>query len=206
MGTIEKTTRKMHSIETKRKIYESAAQLFRQYGFEVVSVDRIVKNAGVSKGSFYVHFDSKDTLIAALTAEYVNKLDMDYQFFLDTLATDAKASDILIAFVGKIADVITNTVGHDVMKIIYAVQLTKTVDMDAVMGYNRELYRMFSQVIERGMQQEEFRTDLSADGVAKHFILAFRGLTYEWCIRHPDFDLKSQSLVHFELLISGLKK
>jgi hypothetical protein len=32
-----------------------------------------------------------------------------------------------------------------------------------------------------------------------------RGLTYEWCMRYPDFDLKSQAITHFEVLLMGIK-
>ena len=49
-------------------------QLFEKYGLEKVNVDSIVEMAGVSKVSFYVHFDSKNSLIAALITDYVNKV------------------------------------------------------------------------------------------------------------------------------------
>ena len=67
---------------------QSAAKLFKKYGFADVSVDSIVEKAGVSKGTFYVHFDSKDALIVALTADYVNELDFDYKSFLDSFSAD----------------------------------------------------------------------------------------------------------------------
>jgi len=63
--------RKLKAIETRKKIYTSAEQLFKKHGFENVSVDSIVEMANVSKGSFYVHFDSKNALIGALIADHV---------------------------------------------------------------------------------------------------------------------------------------
>ncbi len=203
----EKTShRKEHANETKNKIYKTAEALFRKHGFENVSVDSIVEAAGVAKGSFYVHFDSKDSLAAALINDYISKVDLDYKSYVGSFGVHAAASDILISLVGKIADIINLTIGYDNMKTVYKAQITKTINTDAMIGYNREIYKLFSDIIGKGIQQGEFKTDIPADILTKHFIMAIRGVTYEWCIRHPDFDLKEQALKHFEILLSGIKK
>ena len=203
----EKTSnRKTKAIETRKKIYETAEQLFRKNGFDSVSVDSIVEMAGVSKGTFYVHFDSKDSLIAALINDFVYKLDLDYKSYLESFPVKTAASDILISMIGKIADIIACTIGYDHMKTVYQLQLTKTINTDAVMSYNRDLYKIFSNIISKGIQQGEFKTDIPVETLTKHCIMAIRGLTYEWCIRHPDFDLKKQALKHFEILLTGIKK
>jgi hypothetical protein len=36
-------------------------------------------------------------------------------------------------------------------------------------------------------------------------MLAIRGVTYEWCIRFPDYDYKAEALAHFTLLLKGLR-
>lgn len=198
--------RKTKALETKKKIYESADQLFKKHGIEKVSVDSIVETAGVSKGAFYVHFESKDFLIAAIIADFIKKLDLDYELYLQSFPVGTMASDILISLVEKIAEIMSVTIGYDLIKIIYEVQLTRTINTDTILGYDRDIYKMFNDVICKGVKQGEFRTDLSLDTITKHCLLAIRGITYEWCIRYPDFDLKDQILKHFELLLTGIKK
>ena len=198
--------RKIQAAETKNKIFETAKQLFKKNGFENVSVDSIVEEAGVSKGAFYVHFESKDVLAAILINDYVNEVDLDYKFFLDTIHTETPVSDILLSLVEKIADVITYTIGCDNIKVLYKAHLTKTINTDSAMNYNRDLYKLFSDVLSKGIQQEIFSPEMSVDMLTKHCILAIRGLTYEWCIRYPNFDLKAQCLQHFEILLNGIKK
>jgi len=34
--------------------------------------------------------------------------------------------------------------------------------------------------------------------------MAIRGVSYEWCIRYPNFDLKEQAVAHCLLLIEGI--
>ena len=80
--------RQAKAIDTKNKLYDSADQLFRKYGFNNVSVDSIVENAGVCKGTFYVHFDSKKSLINALVVDTVTKLDLDYKSYLESFPSN----------------------------------------------------------------------------------------------------------------------
>ena len=206
MKKVKSGDRKSKSMETKKRIVEEAAKLFSKDGFEGVSVDSIVEAAGVSKGTFYVHFESKSALIALLTSDYVTKLDLGYKSYLDSISADAKASEIIILLTDKIFDAIINIVGYDVMRIIYDVQLTKTANMEFVMGYNRELYKMVNFIICRGVEQGEFISDISPEIIAKHFILAMRGLTYEWLIRYPDYNLREEALTHIKILMSGIRK
>jgi TetR/AcrR family transcriptional repressor of nem operon len=46
------------------RILDSASRLFREKGFEAVSVVEVMKAAGLTHGGFYGHFESKDDLIA----------------------------------------------------------------------------------------------------------------------------------------------
>lgn len=205
MGNFSTNTRKEQAAETKNKLYACAEQLFRKNGFDNVSVDEVVKSAGVSKGTFYVHFDSKASLIAALIADYVERIDTDYQAYLESIPDDAPASQTILSLVAKIVDVITDTIGYDNIIVLYKVQITKTVNTETTKDYNRGLYSMFNDVISKGIRQGEYRTDWPVESLSRHFVMALRGLTYEWCIRHPDFNLKEEALRHFQLLVAGLK-
>lgn len=177
-----------------------------QYGIENVSVDSIVEAAGVSKGAFYVHFESKDSLVAALINDYTNIADLDYKSFLLTLSNYESVFDILMQLVGEISDFIEHNIGLDNMRALYKSHLSKTVDTTSAMSYNREIYKLFREVLERGVNQGEVREDIPVDLIAKHLILSMRGVIFEWCVRYPDFNLKEQVLVHYKILLYGLKK
>jgi TetR/AcrR family transcriptional regulator, transcriptional repressor for nem operon len=53
-----------HREQVRKKIVDSARRLFNQNGFESVSVDSIMANAGLTRGGFYSYFDSKSDLYA----------------------------------------------------------------------------------------------------------------------------------------------
>lgn len=202
----EESRRKTKKGEkTKQKLFTAAAMLFNQYDFREVTVDRIVEEAGVAKGTFYIYFESKDALIAAFISDYVRKVDTDYRAVLNSFSPDTSSSQILLQLIGKIADTLTEAIGYTSMKTVYQLMLTADMEMSAVKGYDRELYQIFADVLERGMERGEFRPTLSPDELARHFVIAIRGLCYEWCIRYPDFDLKAQVLAHFQILLDGIK-
>ncbi|NLO47064.1 MAG: TetR/AcrR family transcriptional regulator [Clostridiales bacterium] len=192
--------------KTKRKLFEAAAQLFGRYDFYDVSVDAIVEAAGVAKGTFYIYFESKDKLIAAFLSDYVSSIDAGYKAHYDSLPPEMASGDMLLSLIAKITDVLVGTIGYHRMKLVYKVQLTEALNMDPVKGYNRKLYQMFTDVLTRGIKRGEFHTKLSVKTMTKHFVMAIRGLSYEWCIRYPDFDLKEEALLHFRILLNGVRE
>lgn len=54
--------------QTHQRIFDEALRLFRERGFDSVSVGEIAKAAQVSVPTFYAHYESKDHLILALPA------------------------------------------------------------------------------------------------------------------------------------------
>jgi AcrR family transcriptional regulator len=48
--------------ETRQRLLDASLKIFARNGFERATVDEIVREAGFSKGAFYVHFESKEDL------------------------------------------------------------------------------------------------------------------------------------------------
>lgn len=61
----ESTTRKKN-YEREQRILDATAMLIVRYGYDKTSVNDIAKEAGISKGAIYLHFDSKDELLHQL--------------------------------------------------------------------------------------------------------------------------------------------
>ena len=55
--------------EHRTRIMAAAARLFRQRGFDDVTVAEVMKEAGLTHGAFYGHFPSKEALIAEAVAQ-----------------------------------------------------------------------------------------------------------------------------------------
>jgi len=55
--------------ETRRRVFEAALTIFRRDGVAACRIDDIAKLAGVSRGTFYFHFPTKDDVLIARMRE-----------------------------------------------------------------------------------------------------------------------------------------
>lgn len=60
----EMSKQQLKSKETKDKIFRAAKNILQKGGYETLSIKNICEEAGVSNGSFYHHFKTKDDLLS----------------------------------------------------------------------------------------------------------------------------------------------
>jgi TetR/AcrR family transcriptional regulator, transcriptional repressor for nem operon len=58
-----------HKENTRRRIVQSARRLFNRHGFNGVSIDEIMAEAGLTRGGFYNHFGTKEELYAEVVQQ-----------------------------------------------------------------------------------------------------------------------------------------
>jgi TetR/AcrR family transcriptional repressor of nem operon len=59
--------------KSRERIVEAAARRFRERGFEGIGVADLMKEAGLTHGGFYGHFDSKEQLMAEAVARAMER-------------------------------------------------------------------------------------------------------------------------------------
>jgi TetR/AcrR family transcriptional repressor of nem operon len=58
-----------HKARTRERIVGSARRLFNRHGLTGVSIDEIMADAGLTRGGFYNHFDTKEDLYAEVVQQ-----------------------------------------------------------------------------------------------------------------------------------------
>jgi TetR/AcrR family transcriptional repressor of nem operon len=71
-----------HKAATRERILERAGRRFKIDGIEGSGVATLMKDAGLTNGAFYGHFESKDDLVAATVADQLER----QRAYLGTLA------------------------------------------------------------------------------------------------------------------------
>ena len=61
---VELSRQQRKSQETREKIFQAAKKILQKKGYEELSIKNICEEAGVSNGSFYHHFKTKDDLLS----------------------------------------------------------------------------------------------------------------------------------------------
>lgn len=68
--------------EKQEKLLEAATREFSHRPFNEASINQIIKEAGIPRGSFYMYFQDKEDLFRYLLKEYVDQLFMLLEEFL----------------------------------------------------------------------------------------------------------------------------
>ena len=64
---------KEHKDATRQRIIETAGRRFKQDGIDGSGIATLMKDAGLTNGAFYAHFDSKDHLVATVVEEELSR-------------------------------------------------------------------------------------------------------------------------------------
>jgi len=127
---------------TRQRILDAAVSLFCDHGYGHTGLNDIVDRAGVSMGSFYYHFGSKDALAAEIIAQGWPKA---YQIVVATLgAPDA-----------GLANVIDMTFA-----------ITDLLQRDRSVWLANHLNQAFGQLSEDGMEGFRSRAESFITGIA----------------------------------------
>ncbi len=102
--------------ENRERILDNAAQLFRERGFDGIGLNDLMQAAGLTRGGFYGHFESKDDLAAQACAralqtnreQWKKQTDRSLAAWVKTYLSDAHRDHIgagcgLVALAGDAA-------------------------------------------------------------------------------------------------------
>lgn len=87
--------KKSAKSQKREKIIDKAWELFAKNGYEETKVEDITRELGVSKGSFYTYFETKDELLY----EILGKIKKKIVEALETINTNQKPEKILEDYV-----------------------------------------------------------------------------------------------------------
>lgn len=60
-----------HKQQTRARIVEAARVLFNRHGFEKVTIDDVMREAGLTRGGFYNHFRNKEALYSEAVRSFL---------------------------------------------------------------------------------------------------------------------------------------
>ena len=155
MGSPEK--KKKEKENKKNTILRAARKLFFDRGFKFVTVDSIAAKAGVSKGSIYLYFDSKEEIYAQVLITDNIELNKNIKIFS---TKEAPAAELLLEF----SQIYINYfLDHNELFRILMTFMLQTEQMNLTQEQNTELIRttnenikVISTIIQKGIDSGEF--------------------------------------------------
>lgn len=139
--------------ERQADILAAAAALFAEKGIAGTSIEAITERAGIAKGALYLHFGSKDHVVAKLWERYLEGFASIVGEQLEHVADDIDWSKF-------IADLLERLIHHaldhaELHRTIYRTADAKALDLCRDM--NRKTMSLVAVAIKRGVKAGAFQ-------------------------------------------------
>lgn len=185
-----RTNRQLQAQQTKQAIFESALALFKEKGFDAVTIDEIARRAGTAKGTFYTYFSTKSEIII----EEFRAIDDYYRRYERSLRRYESAREKLIAFTRTQMRYVRDNIGLEMLKLLYSNQLIQNQTEKILIDPGRFLHSLVRDIVAEGQQRGEFRIDEDADRLAQLFNRSMRSVFLDWAISDNAFDLVQEGV------------
>ena len=188
------TSRQIQAKATKNKIYQVSIELLKKKGYEDLKVEDICKNAGVSVGSFYNYFKSKNDILMEIF-----KIADDY--FENEVENQLNSTNSLNQIV-EFFDYYANynvLIGIDTMKQLY------TFNNKMFVQNGRFMQTLLQEIISKGQNKNQISSIMTVEEISNYLFIAARGIAYDWCIHDGNYDLKEFMHNYFSKLVSIFK-
>ena len=188
------------SAERRAQIIEAALACFTRKGYNNTTMDDIVAESGLSKGSLYWYFKSKDNLFAeAMTSVF---MDVGQEAFA-ALEQCTTASDKLRVVAQIAADVSKKIEGiFSLFLEFWASSPNREEAAQVWLNLLIQYKDIVAGVVEEGVRNGEFKP-VDAEPLVWAMMAAYDGLA-AYAMLIPDIDVDRAGQVFVETLLSGL--
>ena len=190
------------SAERKNQILDAAMVVFARSGFHEARMDDIVQESGLSKGTLYWYFKSKEEIITAISQRL--------------FATDIEAVESLLKAEGTVSERLQQLMRDrvqglqemsDVVAILfefYAAALHQDGVRQFIQTYFANFYDLLVALIQQGIERGEFRP-VNALAAATALDAVFEGLIVRWLIDPGAVQWASLGEAAIRFMLDGLK-
>jgi TetR/AcrR family transcriptional regulator len=198
--------RERRKHERPGELLQAALELFVEKGFAATRVEEVALRAGVSKGTLFLYYDSKEELFKAVIqanlTPHIIAWDQEIEQFQGSTA------DMLRYGLGSWWERIGNTTAGGLTKLV----MSEASNFPEVAAFYREQVvrpgqALLQRMLQRGVQSGEFGpVDVPMGSLsllsAMVFLMMWRH-SMSGCTPGPDFDARAFLMSHLEHLLKG---
>jgi AcrR family transcriptional regulator len=191
------------SAARKNQILDAAMAVFARSGFHEARMDDIVQESGLSKGTLYWYFKSKEEIITAISQRL--------------FATDIEQVESLLKAEGTVSERLQQLMRDRVQGLqdmsgmvailfeFYAAALHQDGVRQFIKTYFQNFYDLLVALIQQGIEREELRpVDVHAAATALDAV--FEGLIMRWLIEPDAVQWASLGEAAIRLMLDGLQR
>lgn len=170
-----------HRASSRERILQTAKELFYHHGFQMTSIDDILRASGVSRSNFYYHFPSKQALILTVIEQRVTEFET---VLLQSLQNrQISPANRLTRFFEQICQMQEQARMAGCPFGNMTASLPTGTGNEQYERYRQALSRLFHRIEEamrdcltEGVHAGQFRNDLSPAAMAAFLVASLQGL------------------------------
>lgn len=183
----------------KTKLKEGSILLFEEKGFSETSVQDIAEAAGVTKGTFYYYFDSKEQLLMDIHTDYIGNLLKRQEAIQQSRTSNReKITEIIAMLIGDIQQ-------HGPSgRVFFREMRHLNKDNAETVKAKREQFRLnIEKLLREGIAAGEFREQIQPD-MAAFAILGATNWSYQWF--NPAGKISADKLtgIFSDMILNGM--
>lgn len=192
-----KSPEKMKAV--KDRLFKAAMELFEERGYENTAVADITQKAGVSKGTFFTHFASKDAVFSAIGRIFTEYM----QDIVEAgLAENRSTRKILLDCI-NMADEWCEENKTIIRQVLFSGMHqmsigSRTTNNRVVMA------EMLIRILKIGQQKGEISSDISAEDAATMLVGMYFTVMYDWINDNGAWSMKDKMTRCLEIVFRGI--
>ena len=190
-----------HTTARRHQILEAATTIFSQFGLYQARMEDIAVAAGVSKGTIYLYFKDKDSLIQALAEQIFAQELADLQLAYDTAGTAIeRLTSFYEALIAEEAEVLPLM---PILYEFYALGLRREDVRVVLSNFLNQSATLLAAIIQEGVASGEF-APTDALKAARALDALMSGITLQWVYAQEEMDVNAQLRYGVQLIFQGL--
>ena len=182
----------MSDLSTKDKIFIVASELFKEKGYNEVTINDICEACEITKSTFYYHLKSKqeiilhyyDYIISNLTPVLTQMLDISSPWEQTVLLFDGLIQNIM-------------DLGHDINSQLMIINLQEN---SGIFDLREDLADIARRIIQKGQEAQQIRNTSSPRHLYEAAAYMFTGYEFMWCSLKGQFDWRDKFFNSLEIM------
>jgi len=186
------------------QLLKAAQRVFSRKGFHAANISDVAAEAGVSQGTVYHYFDSKEELLLAVYTHW------ETEHLQDEIGQALQAESSAARKLAFLARAATERVSGNLQLLRASVEFWSHIPRNNNIrkGFKRMFARMADEVaavVQQGIDSGEFRK-IDATAMARLMIATYDGLILQWLADKQGIDWQTCTDTLLAVMLNGLSR
>ena len=193
--------RQENAIKTKQNLSDAAIKLIEKKGFDSLSVDDIVTEAGCAKGTFYIYFKHKEDVVHEICRPSFDQIKNEMQQMKDKCIVE-RLSFYFAQFMIQVERYGIKLCREWIKGVLDPQKAPQNMD-NAKWQFDVD---MLSLILQQAIQNKELKKDTPVELLTHIIISELYGMMICWCMSDGVFEPKDWTAKFFKTQIKPMLK